>query len=49
MPIAGHHMEENDAFQLALGNLDAETLEKLDTYNPDNAFLKSRQKRIEAK
>ena len=37
MPFAGHFMDENVAFQLALGNLDAETLEPLDTYNPDTA------------
>ena len=35
MPFAGHYMDENVAFQLALGNLDAKTLEELDTYNPD--------------
>lgn len=43
MPFAGHYMDENIAFQLALGNLDAETLEKLDTYNPDTVVQKRNQ------
>ena len=40
MPFAGHYMDENVAFQLALGNLDADTLKELDTYNPDTVVAK---------
>ena len=40
MPFAGYFMDETVAFQLALGNLDAETLEQLDTYNPDTVIAK---------
>ena len=35
MPFAGHYMDGKIAFQLALGNLDEETLEQLDMYTPD--------------
>lgn len=35
LPFAGKYLEDDVAFQLAIGNLDAETLERLDSYNPD--------------
>ena len=35
IPFCGHYVDENVALQLALGNLDTDTLEKMDTYNPD--------------
>ena len=35
IPFCGHYVDENVALQLALGNRDTDTLEKMDTYNPD--------------
>lgn len=40
LPFAGKYMEDDVAFQLAIGNLDAETLERLDSYNPDAVVAK---------
>lgn len=38
--FAGKYMDDKIAFELAIGNLDAETLERLDTYNPDTVVVK---------
>ncbi|KZS14383.1 putative Exonuclease 1 [Daphnia magna] len=35
LPFAGQYIKDDVAFQLAIGNLDAETLERLDSYDPD--------------
>ena len=40
-PFAGQYLKDDVAFELAIGNLDAETLERLDNYNPDTAPKRS--------
>ncbi|NWH58696.1 EXO1 Exonuclease, partial [Geococcyx californianus] len=34
---AGRHFGDNTAFQIAIGNLDIDTMEQIDNYNPDAA------------
>jgi len=40
LPFAGSYLDENVAFQLALGNLDVANLERLAYYNPDDLSSK---------
>ncbi|XP_041105234.1 exonuclease 1-like [Polyodon spathula] len=35
LSYAGHHIGDNDAFQIALGNVDINNMERIDDYNPD--------------
>lgn len=37
LPFAGEYLKDDVAFQLALGNLNVETLAKMDDYSPDTA------------
>ncbi|MGH0161033.1 UNVERIFIED_CONTAM: hypothetical protein FKN15_040366 [Acipenser sinensis] len=37
LSYAGHHIGDKDAFQIALGNVDINNMERIDDYNPDTA------------
>ncbi|NWQ68417.1 EXO1 Exonuclease, partial [Neopipo cinnamomea] len=39
LSYAGRHFGDDTAFQIAIGNIDIETMEKIDNYNPDTAQL----------
>ncbi|KFP75712.1 Exonuclease 1 [Apaloderma vittatum] len=37
LTYAGRHLGDGTAFQIAIGNIDIETMEQIDNYNPDTA------------
>ncbi|NXK57389.1 EXO1 Exonuclease, partial [Sylvietta virens] len=37
LSYAGRHVGDDTAFQIAIGNIDINTMEQIDTYNPDTA------------
>ncbi|XP_041107822.1 exonuclease 1-like [Polyodon spathula] len=37
LSYAGHHIGDKDAFQIALGNVNINNMERIDDYNPDTA------------
>ncbi|NWS22566.1 EXO1 Exonuclease, partial [Pachyramphus minor] len=39
LSYAGRHFGDDTAFQIAIGNIDIETMEQIDNYNPDTAQL----------
>ncbi|NWU82007.1 EXO1 Exonuclease, partial [Onychorhynchus coronatus] len=39
LSYAGRHFGDDTAFQIAVGNIDIETMEQIDNYNPDTAQL----------
>ena len=41
LPFAGVYLDESTAYQLALGNLDVQNLDRLDNYDPDRIQLRS--------
>lgn len=49
LPYAGEYLKEDVAFQLAIGNLNVETLAKMDDYNPDTAVHKRNKSTIVTK
>ncbi|NXO55936.1 EXO1 Exonuclease, partial [Aramus guarauna] len=40
---AGRHFGDDTAFQIAIGNIDIDTMEQIDNYNPDTAQLLQRR------
>ncbi|NWI87514.1 EXO1 Exonuclease, partial [Pitta sordida] len=43
LSYAGRHFGDGTAFQIAIGNIDIETMEQIDNYNPDTAQVTSPQ------
>lgn len=39
MPYAGSYLDDETAFQMAIGNLDVQTMDRLDSYDPDQAAM----------